>query len=415
MLLRLTVRIYKSMSLLLVTMWCCVVMVSADDWPQFRGPQGLGISTEGNLPEKWDDRTNIEWKTALPGPGHSSPVIWGNRIFLTAFQTQGPRRLVVLCLDKKTGDILWTRDIGARRFEAVHQTNSPASSTPVTDGRQVYTYFNSLGLICFDFAGRKIWEKRLGPFPIEWGSGSSPILYKDLLLLNCDTDGEDFLLAVEKKTGKTVWKTARPPAQRAWPSPLIWNDQIIISGSGGVRAYDPKDGHELWVVEGTPKWVAPTPVAAHGLLYVTANGLDPENFVLAVRPGGSGNITASHIAWRYSKSVNSIPSPVVAGEYLYLVKNGGIMTCLKARTGELVWQERLPGRGDYYASPIAADGKIYALSEEGIMTVIRAKPSYDLISVNPLTERCLASPAISDGQIFIRSDNHLFCIARKSR
>lgn len=386
---------------------------SAEDWPQFRGPQGFGISDERNLPVKWDAGTNIKWKTALPGPGHASPVVWGNRIFLTAFEKRGRGRLLVVCVDKSTGRILWQRDARARRIEKVHPTNSPASSTPVTDGRHLYVYFNSRGLICFDFEGRKIWEKPLGPFPIEWGSGSSPVLYKNLLLLNCDTDAEDFLLAADKNTGRTVWKTSRPDVQRAWPTPVIWNDQIVVSGSGGVRAYDPKNGNELWAVEGIPKWVGPTPVVAHGLLYVTANGLDAENFVMALRPGGSGNITGTHVVWRYPKAVNSIPSPLAVGDHLYLVKNGGVMTCLNAKTGEMVWQERLPGKGDYYASPVAADGKIYALSEEGVTTVIAAKPSYELISANPLGERCMASLAISDGQIFIRSDETLFCIAER--
>jgi outer membrane protein assembly factor BamB len=393
-----------------------VVTAPADNWPQFRGPRSQGISTETGLPVQWSATNNVRWKTALPGPGHSSPIIWGNRVFLTAFRKQGQGQLLALCLEKASGKILWEREVQTGRIEPVHATNSPASPTPATDGQYLYVYFGSRGLICFDFNGKKMWEKPIGPYPIEWGSASSPIVYGDLVLLNCDTDAEDFLLAVDKRTGKTVWQTSRSNVERAWPTPLVWQvdgqDQIVINGSGGVKAYDPKDGRELWMVEGVPRWVGPTPVAAHGLLYVASNGLDPENFIMAIRPGGKGNVTRTHVAWRYGKSVSSVPSPVVVGDYLYSVRNGGIMACLNAKTGALMWEQRLPAGGNYYASPVAADGKIYLLSEEGKATVVAAKPVYELLSANDMGERCMASPAISDGQIFIRSDNHLFCIGK---
>jgi hypothetical protein len=228
-------RFLRDFSLLV----CLAVNCQAGNCPQFRGPQGQGVSSETKLPLKWDAKTNVHWKTALPGPGHSSPVIWGNRIFLTAFQPQR-QRLRARCLDKTSGRIWWQRDAGADKIEGVHETNSPASPTPATDGERVYVWFNSRGLLCFNFAGKLVWEKRMKPLPIEWGSASSPILQRDLLLLNCDSDAEDFLLAVDKRTGKTIWQTARPPVERAWPVPVIWNEQIV--SSGGVTAYDPKDG-----------------------------------------------------------------------------------------------------------------------------------------------------------------------------
>jgi outer membrane protein assembly factor BamB len=399
----------------------------ADNWPQFRGPRSQGLSPETGLPVKWSATSNVRWKTALPGPGHSSPIIWGDRIFLSAFKPESSWRsyfgapkgqLIALCLDKTTGRILWERQIPAQRIEEVHSTNSPASPTPVTDGKYIYFHFGSRGLIAFDFEGRKIWENLLGPFPNEWGSASSPILYGDLLLLNSDTDAEDFLLAVNKHTGKTIWRANRSGVARSWPTPMIWSvngkDEIVVSGSGRVKAYDPQDGKELWTVDGLTTWVTPTPVAAHGLLYVTSNG-PGGNVIMAIRPGGRGNITSTHLAWRYDRSAPYSSSPVVVGDYLYAVKNGGIMTCLNARTGALVWQERLPARGDYFASLVAADGKVYALDESGEATVIAAKPSFEVLSVNRLGERCMASPAISGGQMFIRSDNHLFCIGEPRR
>jgi outer membrane protein assembly factor BamB len=406
---------------------CCAATVWADNWPQFRGPRSQGLSLETGLPVRWSATTNVRWKTALPGPGHSSPIIWENRIFLTAFRSGGTLQrylgsnrgqLLALCLDKGSGRILWEREVPAERIEQVHPTNSPASPTPATDGRYVYAYFGSRGLICFDFDGRKIWENLLGPFPNEWGSASSPVLYGDLVLLNCDTDAEDFLLAVNKHTGKTVWRTSRSNVTRSWPTPMIWNasgqDEIIVSGSDRVKAYDPKNGQELWTVDGLTTWVTPTPVAAHGLLYVASNG-PGGNVIMAIRPGGRGNITRTHVAWSYHRSAPYSSSPVVVGDYLYAVKDGGVMTCLNARTGQPAWQERLPARGDYYASLVAADGKVYALSEDGEATVLAAKPAFEVLSVNRLGERCLASPAISGGQLFIRSDRHLFCIGEARR
>lgn len=387
---------------------------SADNWPQWRGPRSQGVSTETRLPVTWSGTENVRWKTALPGPGHSSPITWGNRIFLTAYKREG-NKLLTLAIDKTTGKIVWEREVAAREIERVHPTNAPASPTPTTDGRYVYVYFGSFGLVCFDFDGKKIWEKQLGPFPNEWGSASSPVLHGNTLILNCDTDAEDFLLALNKTTGETLWRTSRSNVNRSWSVPVIWNasgtDEIVISGSGRVKAYDARDGKELWTVEGLTTWVTPTPVIAHGMLYVASNG-PGGNVIMAIRPGGRGNVTSTHVAWRYDRSAPYSSSPVIAGDYLYAVKNGGVMTCLNARTGEVAWQQRLPAGGEYYASLLAADGKVYALSEEGKATVVAAKPTYELLGTNIMGERCMASPAISDGQIFIRTDNTLFCIGR---
>lgn len=388
--------------------------VCADNWPQWRGPASQGVSSETRLPVTWSGTENVRWKTALPGPGHSSPITWGNRIFLTAYKREG-NKLLTLAIDKMTGKIVWEREVAARQIEQVHPTNAPASPTPTTDGKYVYVYFGSFGLVCYDFDGKKIWEKPLGPFPNEWGSASSPVLHGNMLILNCDTDAEDFLLALNKTTGEILWRTSRSNVNRSWSVPVIWNaggsEQIVISGSGRVKAYDARDGKELWAVEGLTTWVTPTPVIGHGMLYVASNG-PGGNVIMAIRPGGRGNVTNTHVAWRYDRSAPYSSSPVIAGDYLYAVKNGGVMTCLNARTGEVAWQQRIPAGGEYYASLLAADGKVYALSEEGKATVVAAKPTYELLGTNNMGERCMASPAISDGQIFIRSDNTLFCIGR---
>jgi outer membrane protein assembly factor BamB len=404
----------RRVCLLTVALLSTFATASADNWPQFRGPGSQGISQETNMPVKWDATTGVRWKTRLPGPGHSSPVIWGNRIFLTAFN-QEKRQLLVLALDKTNGRILWERQVQAERIEGYHPTNAPASPTPVTDGKNVYVYFGSSGLTAFDFSGNKVWENRFGPFPNEWGSASSPIIYNDMIVLNVDTDAEDFLLAVNKTTGRNVWKTSRSDVNRSWPTPVVWSaggrDEIVVSGSGRVKAYDPKDGSELWTVDGLTRWVTPTPVMAHGLLYVASDG-PGGNVIMAIRPNGRGNVTGTHVAWRYDKSAPYSSSPVIVGDYLYSVKNGGVMTCLNAKTGAVVWQERLPARGEYYASLVAADGKIYALSEDGEATVVAAKPTYELLAHNRMDERTMSTPSISDGRLFIRTDENLFCIAK---
>jgi outer membrane protein assembly factor BamB len=397
--------------------WFLAAFVCGENWPQFRGPSGDGVSHETNLPVSWSASSNIRWKTALPGPGHSSPVVWGDRIFLTAFRPDtstlrflGTNRgqLLVLCLHRDTGKIIWEREVKADSIEKVHPTNSPASPTPVTDGKLVYVYFGSVGVTAFDFNGNRAWEVRIEPFPTIWGSGSSPILYGNLLLVSSESDGVggDFLLALDKSSGKTVWKMPRKVPKRDWATPTIWNagdhDEIVLNGVDRVRAYDPREGHELWTIEGTTKYVTQTPVSANGMLYVSSGGPDG-SVVMGIGPGGK-------LAWRYNKSAPFNSSLIAVGSQVCGVKDGGVMTCLNAMRGELLWQHRLPAAGAYYASPIAAEGRIYLLSEDGETTVIAAKPVFELIGMNKLNERTLASPAVSGSRIFIRSDRNLFAI-----
>ena len=398
----------------------------AENWPQFRGWNGAGISEEKSLPIRWSDENHIYWKTDLPGPGHSSPCIWGDKIFLTAFRPEGgppqisdewvpePKgELHALALSTRTGKILWQRKIPVK-IEQVHVFNSPASPTPVTDGERVYFYFGSYGLLCYDLEGNKIWELPLGPSGNDHGGSSSPILYKDSLIMNSDNDEDPFLLAVHKKTGTLKWRTSRSGFERSFATPMLWKvngkTELVVSGSYQVKGYDPDTGEEIWTCRGMTRWAVPIPVAAHGLLFATS-GLGG-NVFLAIRPGGRGDITNTHLAWRYNRGAPYVPSPVVVGEYLYAVRNGGVMICLRATTGQIAWQKRLPAGGDYYASILAADGKLYTLSEEGKACVLEAGPNFNLLSVNDMNERCMATPAISNGQIFIRSDQTLFCIGK---
>lgn len=390
--------------------------VAAGNWPQYRGPGGLGLSAESGLPTKWGAGGGVRWKTRLPGPGHSSPIVWGDRLFLTAYAAAageaGRGRLLVLSVERLTGKILWEREVRVGRVERVGGANAPATPTPVTDGRRVYVYFGSYGLVCFDFEGRKVWERQVAPCGGEFGSASSPVLHRRLLVLSCTSDAEGFLLAADKETGRTVWRTPHAQPALTFATPFVWNtgagEQIVLAVSGHVKGFDPKTGRELWRVAGAPKGVAPTPAASGGLLYAASNA--QPNFVVAIRPGGRGDVTGTHVAWRHDKGGVSVPSPLAVGGYLFALRDGGVMTCLDAKSGAVLWQERLPARGNYFASPVAGDGKVYAVNEEGEVSVVAAKPVYELIATNSMGERTLASPAISGGNIFIRTDENLYCV-----
>lgn len=389
--------------------------VRAENWPQYRGPRGSGVSAEKGLPARWGAGGGVRWKTRLPGPGHSSPIVWGERVFLTAYDAKGPGgrgRLLVLSLDARTGRIIWEREVRVSQVERVGGANAPATPTPATDGRRVYVYFGSYGLVCFDFEGRKVWERPLAPCGGEFGSASSPVLHGRLLLLNCTTDAGGFLLAADKGTGRTLWRATHAQPALSFATPFVWKsaagEQVVVVVSGYVKGFDPKDGRELWRVAGFPRGVAPTPSATGELLFAASNS--QPNFVAALRAGGRGDITTTHVAWRHEKGVVSVPSPLAVGGYLFALRDGGVMTCLDAGSGAVLWQQRLPARGNYFASPVAGDGKVYAVSEEGEVSVVAAKPAYQLIATNSMGERTIATPAIAAGHIYIRTDESLYCI-----
>lgn len=402
----------------------CVLCVSlilpapaVENWPGWRGPRGDGTSEETNIPVAWSFPEDVVWKTALPGAGHASPIVWGDRVFTVAAIADTEER-VLLCLDRKTGHILWQKTALKSPLEDLHRLNSHASSTPLTDGEHIYVSFldgTEMFVAAFDFDGKKLWERRPGVFSSKHGYCSSPILWKEKLIINGDHDGDAYLVALDRNTGETIWKTDRPNKTRSYCTPIIrridGRNQMILSGSKSVASYDPDTGEQHWVIDGpTEQFVASLVYNEElNLLFLTCGF--PEKHILAIRPDGHGNVTDTHIAWRTTPGAAYVPSPVAIGPYFLVVADNGVASCFVARTGEHLYRERLPG--GHSASLIAANGLAYFLSDDGIMSVVRPGPELDIVAQSKLGEPASASPAVHDGQLFIRGHEHLFCIGKK--
>jgi outer membrane protein assembly factor BamB len=401
-------------------------------WPQFRGPHSSGLG-EGKPPVHFGPAQNVRWKTAV-GPGLSSPIIWGERIFLTEFD-RAHRQLATVCIDRRTGKILWRKTVQPDQIEKVHAISSPAGSTPATDGERVYVYFGSYGLVCYDLNGNLKWERRL-PLPENpYGAVASPIVAGDLLVLN--HQGKDaYLLGVNRRNGRTVWQTDRWRFQYGWSTPVHWRhdgiDEIVVLGGDfkpnqRLMAYNLSDGAERWWVGGLPPSGKSTPVIGGGMVFLAAPDLiletaaekrNPEEAaefyannaarVMAVRPGGRGEVNQTNIAWSERKGVPGVSSPLYYNGRLYTFLNGGIVFCRVAQTGELVYSGRLGAPGYYYSSPVAADNKIYIASEEGVVVVLDAGAQLKILATNKLDGSILATPALADANIYVRTENYLY-------
>jgi outer membrane protein assembly factor BamB len=447
------------------------------DWPQFRGPNCSGRSAdEGKLPDAIGPTTNALWKVGLP-PGHSSPIVVGDRIYVTAVRD---KRLWTMALDRADGRLLWQVEAPARTLEKVHQIGSHAQSTPTADPEHVVSFFGSSGLYCYDRAGRLQWHIAMGPFQNDFGAGSSPVLVGDRVLLCQDHDQDSFLMAIDKRTGTVLWKTDRSEFLRGYCTPVVWDlagrKQVVVAGTLRVAGYDFASGKEIWTVRGIARTICATPVIGdNGLLYVSgwAAGGDPgaaiavepfddvrkrldkngngaleageltagpiaerfsqvdvngdgsitraeyerfrelfkkgRNAVLAVRPGGKGDVTHSHVAWTNTRQVPFCASPLYYGGLVYTLKNGGLLACLDARDGTSIKLARLPDTGNYYASPVAGEGKIYVPSEGGMVAVVRAGREWHVLSTSNFNENIYATPAIAGGRIYLRTNGHLYC------
>ncbi len=390
-------------------------VVRADNWPQWRGPHGDGHSAESALPVRWDAKS-IVWKVALPGAGQSSPIIWGERIFLTAALDKGRKR-VVFCVDRRKGDILWQRDAWTGAPEPSHPMNGWATATCATDGEHVVAFFGKGGLHCYSVDGKHLWSRDLGAFLGPWGTSASPIIVGDLVIQNCDAVGQASIIAVNKSSGKTVWQTPRAEPERGgWSTPVLVSaagrQELVLNGEKEVTAYDPETGKPLWSCKSFAGRGEPTVTPGNGLVFVV-NGLAGD--IYAIRPGGTGDVTDSQMAWHTPrKGGRDQPSPILAGKYLIVADMKGLTTCYDSDTGKILWKERL--RGAFTSSPIAAGDFVYFQNEAGETFVLHPGPKMNVVAENSLgagaAEVFRASLTPSEGQIFSRSQTHLYFIGK---
>jgi outer membrane protein assembly factor BamB len=418
--------------------------VSAGNWPQWRGPDGSGISSEKNLPEEWSDKKNIKWKTPIEGRAHSSPIVWGNRIFLTTAiegdvvpgakavkHMDGDKEYVhpdsvgankkhtfkVIALDRATGKQVWNVTAWeGTPFDDRHRKSSYAASTPTTDGKYVFAYFGTEGIYAYDFNGKLAWKSQLGKISAAgMGVSTSPILFQNLVIVQCDEENgtASFIVALDKKNGKEVWRTPRK-VQISWSTPLLIKTskrmELIASGTEAIVSYDPATGKELWRHKGLESNAVPSPVAGNDLVFLVSGY--PTKIAMAIRLGLDGDLTGTaNVPWKYSKGTAYVPSPIVYGDYLYLTTDRGILTCLDTKTGEVKYEGgRTPIPATFTASPVAFEGKILMTSEDGDTFVIKAGPKHEILATNSVGEPVYASPAIADGKIFIRGEKNLYCI-----
>ena len=387
------------------------LLLVMQDWPQFRGPTGQGVSDEKGLPLTWSETKNVRWKVAIPGRGWSSPVIQGDRIWLTTATEEG-KSLRVIAVDRNTGAILQNVEVfHLKSAKLTNSKNSFASPTPVVEGDRVYLHFGAFGTACITQSGEIVWKTRLEYDNGQHGTGGSPVIYEDLLILSCDGNDVQFVVALDKATGKVRWKKMREGYQ-AYTTPLVVSlpggDQVISPGALRAIAYEPRTGKEIWQVKyGEGFSNVPRPVYGVGLVFI-CTGFQQAS-LLAIKPDGHGDITKSKIEWRLDRGVPLTPSPLLVGNELYMVSDNGIATCVDAKTGQELWRARLGG--NHSASPIYADGKIYFLSEEGESVVIAPGRELKHLATNQLDGPTLASMAVSSGSLFIRSATHLYRIS----
>jgi outer membrane protein assembly factor BamB len=450
------------------------------NWPQFRGPDGLGIAEPSDPPVQFGPDSNVLWKVALPS-GHSSPCIWGDRIFLTAFDKS---KLETICLRRSDGAVLWRQPAPAENFEPTHAIGNPASPTPATDGQLVFVYFGSFGLLAYDFEGKEQWRKAIPTPVVEFGTSASPILADGKLILACDQDEGSFLLAAEARTGRTLWRLERPEFRRSFATPFVWRrdgaQELIVPGSIWLRSYNLADGAELWTFSGTSRVACSSATAGDGLLFsaswnvggdadsrvtmppfdefmstvgkgpndiLTRSDVPPGpvrdrysqmdlnkngqvtreewegmrsmfaragNALLAIRPGGRGEVNTTHLAWKSTRSLPYVASPLFYKGRLYTVKNGGLASCYEAATGKVLYQDaRVGALGDYYASLVAGHDRIYLASQNGVMVVLAGGDTLNVLARAEFGERIMATPAIIGDTLYVRTAGNLYAFREK--
>jgi len=468
----------RFLALLLVS--TALVCGAESNWPQFRGPGGLGIGT-GKPPVEFGPEKNVVWKIEVPH-GHSSPCIWGNRVFLTGLDKG---KLETLCLDRADGHELWRAAAPADKIEPTHRIGSPAAPTPCTDGERVFVYFGSFGVLAYDFTGKEVWRKALPQPVVEFGAGTSPILAGGNVIIANDQDVGSCLIALDSHTGAQVWRTDRPEFRRSFSSPFLWRhdgmEEIVVAGSLWVRSYDIKDGRERWSARGMARVSNATPVAGDGVLIVSswnvggddgdrvamipvdeflaANDKNKDgvltleefpagpvkdrfsqidvdkdgrvtrdeyehmrdmfaqavNQLFAIKPGGHGDITDTHVMWKVGRHLPYVSSPLCMNNRVYAIKNGGLASCYDSRTGVTLYQaERMDAPGDYYSSAIGADSRIYVASQKGTLVVLDAGDSFRVLARNQIGEPIFATPAVLDGRIYLRTAKYLYAFGERA-
>jgi outer membrane protein assembly factor BamB len=410
---------------LLLTPLLAASPASAENWPQWRGPAGIGVCSEKGLPTHWTTNENVCWRTALPDRGNSTPIVWSNRVFITQANDKEGRRSL-MCFDRRDGKLLWQSGVTYTEKELTHGTNPHCSASPVTDGQRIIASFASAGLYCYDLDGKEIWHRDLGKQTHIWGNASSPIIHGDLCILNFGPGERTFLIALDKNTGKTVWQTDEPGGSAgekntaadwigSWSTPIVidanGHEELIISFPKRVAGFDPKTGKELWTCSGLNPLAYTSPLYANGVI-VAMGGFGGSS--LAVKPGGHGDVTATHRLWQIPKTKQRIGSGVISDGFIYILNDPGVAECFELQTGKLVWEERLKGSGaksDSWSSMVLSEGKLYVVNQNGDTFVLKASPKFETISMNPLGgETSMSSVAVSNGDIFIRTYKNLWCI-----
>jgi outer membrane protein assembly factor BamB len=390
-------------------------MARAENWPMWRGPRLDGRSADSGFPTVATGES-VTWKTALRGSGHASPIVWGDHVIVVSCDAEREERLLI-CVDRGTGAVRWEAVVLKSPLEGKHRLNSHASSTPATDGERIYTAFldgDEVVVSAFDFEGKRVWEKRPGTFASKHGFSSSPIVYEDKVIVNCDHDGRGYIVALGVMDGVEKWRIDRPNETRSYCVPLIrelaGRPQMVLSGTKCVASYDPRDGSNIWMIDGpTEQFVASLVYHEKSDLLLMTGGF-PEHHILAIRPDGKGNVTDTHIAWRTNQGVAYVPSPVVADDFFFSVSDSGVAHCFDAATGVIHWTERMR---EHHASLAVAEGKVYWINDFGTMRVVEPDKQYRLVAESELGEKVFASPAFSEGQIWVRGETHLICLGKR--
>jgi outer membrane protein assembly factor BamB len=420
-------------ALILVLLSANVIVTDAENWPQWRGPSLNGLSGEKNLPVRWSTTEGITWKLDMPAWSGSTPIVWGDRIFLNVADDLKVREglnLFLWCVDRNKGTVLWKRPLGGGNHQERKQNMSTPS--PVTDGRNVWVMTGTGILKAFDFEGQEIWARDIpkdyGRFGLNWGYGSSPLLHGDSLFVQVlhgmRTDDPSYLLRIDKATGKTLWRVERPTKARmespdSYTTPALLryanNTEIVLTGGDVVTGHDPATGKELWRVDGLnpdndPNYRIVASPVVHGDLIIAPTRERP---MLALKAGGRGDVTKTHVLWSFANGPD-VPTPVTDGTYLYVINDRGIMWCLDPKTGKEIYGRQRLSPGTYSGSPVLADGKIYVTNEDGVTSVVKAGPAFELLAQNDFDDYALSSPAMSEGQIFIRTAKHLYCIGKRA-